>query len=101
MDYDNPYKEDFPPKNYADNMQSIKYKIFDYKQTKKRRKHTEINFWFYIDYSGQDISIYDRTKYPEGMIPFRYKLIIGRSNKIRVYKNDSPTLIGILRLNYK
>lgn len=76
MSYDNPYKEDFPPKNYANQMQSMKYKIFDYKERKYSRGRIEISFWFNIDYSGQDISLYDQAKYPEGIIPIHYKLII-------------------------
>ena len=76
-------------------MQSAKYKIFDYTQTQHRGGRIEVSFWYNSVYKGDDPQIVVINQ--GNLIPIRYKLVFGRSNKVRIYR-DSYAITGILKL---
>lgn len=86
MTYDNPFPGSFPPKNYVENMQGVKYEILDYQQTETRRGRRIVSFWFKIDYEEYDP--YTLAKFKDRLVPVRYRLEFGNSTRVRVLQSE-------------
>ena len=94
-EYDNQDELNYYQKDFVEQMQSAKYKIFDYTQTQHRGGRIEVSFWYNSVYKGNDPQIVVINQ--GNLIPVRYKLVFGRSNKVRIYR-DSYAIAGILKL---
>ena len=94
-EYDNQDELNYYQKDFVEQMQSAKYKIFDYTQTQHRGGRIEVSFWYNSVYKGDDPQIVVINQ--GNLIPVRYKLVFGRSNKVRIYR-DSYAIAGILKL---
>lgn len=81
---DNPYKANMP-KKYIEQMQAVKYKMFNYKQTEIRPGVIKISFWYQIKYDGEEITLL--TKYPDRLLPVGYTFIFRNSTKVRIEKD--------------
>ena len=92
---DNQDELNYYQKDFVEQMQSAKYKIFDYTQTQHRGGRIEVSFWYNSVYKGDDPQIVVINQ--GNLIPIRYKLVFGRSNKVRIYR-DSYAITGILKL---
>ena len=92
---DNLFSGSFPPKGYAEQMKSSKYKIFDYKQIVTRSGRRIVSFWVKIKYVWDDI--YFLTRYEDQFVPIYYKLEFGKTLKVRVLQNEYP-MSGVLSL---
>lgn len=82
---DNPFPGDIPPKNYVENMKSVRYEILDYKQTETPQGKIVVSFWFKIKYEGNDHHIL--TTYRDRLVPIRYKLEFGNLTRVRIQQN--------------
>ncbi len=94
-EYDNQDELNYYQKDFVEQMQSVKYKIFDYKKTECRRGRIEVCFWYNSEYKGDDPLVAAINQ--GNLIPVRYRLVFGRSNKVRIYRDSYP-ITGILRL---
>ena len=94
-EYDNQDGLNYYKKDFVEQMQSVKYKIFDYKQTMRRGGRIEISFWYNSEYKGSDPQI--SVIHKDNFIPVHYKLVFGPSTKVRIYR-DTYSISGILKL---
>lgn len=94
--HDNPFEGELPSKNYIENMQSFKYAILDYQQMETRQGRVVISFRFNMKYQENDVFSH-LPKFKDGLFPVQYKLIFGKSTKVKVEMNEIFTS-GTLKL---